>query len=425
MPSFVVEGGQKLAGEIRPAGNKNSALPAIAASLLGTGVTILKNMPRILDVLTMLEIVENLGARVTWKGQNTVSIDPSSVTSGSIDTVLAQKIRASLLLAGPLLARFGCVRLPPPGGDVIGRRRMDTHFLAFEALGATVKFDSGFEIKCEKLCGTNLFLDEPSVTGTENAIMAAVLAKGESIIRNVASEPHVQDLCNLLNSMGADIEGVGTNQLRISGVESLQGTTFSIGPDHIETGSFIGLAGVTGSQILIKDAPVEHLESTLLGFRRLGLDIHVEGTDIRVLGDSQKNIISDAFGSLPKIDDGPWPAFPADLTSIALVTATQCEGTVLIHEKMFESRMFFTDKLVAMGARIILCDPHRAVVAGPCRLRAAKLESPDIRAGMALLLAALGAEGVSHIQNIGQIERGYERIDERLRHLGAKIERSD
>lgn len=425
MPSFVVEGGQKLAGEIRPAGNKNSALPAIAASLLGTGVTILKNMPRILDVLTMLEILENLGARVTWKDQNTVCIDPSSVGSGSIDPVLAQKIRASLLLAGPLLARFGCVRLPPPGGDVIGRRRMDTHFLAFEALGATVKFDSGFEIECKKLYGTDLFLDEPSVTGTENAIMAAVLAEGESLIRNVASEPHVQDLCNLLISMGAGIEGVGTNQLRISGVESLKGTTFSIGSDHIETGSFIGLAGVTDSQILIKDAPVEHLESTLLGFRRLGLNIQVEGADIRVLGDSQKNIISDAFGSLPKIDDGPWPAFPADLTSIALVTATQCEGTVLIHEKMFESRMFFTDKLVAMGAKIILCDPHRAVVAGPCRLRAAKLESPDIRAGMALLLAALGAEGVSHIQNIGQIERGYERIDERLRNLGAKIERSD
>ncbi len=425
MASFVVEGGRKLTGEIKPAGNKNSALPVIAASLLGSGPTTLENIPRILDVLTMLEILESLGAEVTWEAQNTVYIDPSSVGSGSIDASLAQKIRASLLLAGPLLARFGCVRLPPPGGDIIGRRRMDTHFLAFEALGATVDLDSGFEIKSKKLYGADFFLDEPSVTGTENAIMAAVLAEGDSLIRNAACEPHVQDLCNMLISMGAVIEGVGTNQLQISGVRDLKGTTFTIGSDHIETGSFIGMAAVTGSQILIKNAPVEHMDSTFLGFRRLGLEIEIEGSDIRVLGDSEMNIMSDAFGSLPKIDDGPWPAFPADLTSIALVTATQCRGTVLVHEKMFESRMFFTDKLVAMGARIILCDPHRAVVAGPCRLRAAKLESPDIRAGMALLIAALGAEGVSRIQNIGQIERGYERIDGRLRDLGAEIQKTE
>ena len=425
MASFIVEGGQKLSGEIIPAGNKNAALPAIAASLLGSGVTTLNNMPKIQDVVTMLEILESLGAEVTWIDQNSVVIDPSSVGSGTIEEALAQRIRASLLLAGPLLARFGCVRLPPPGGDVIGRRRMDTHFLAFEALGAKVNLDSGFEIQCDNLTGADFFLDEPSVTGTENAIMAAVLAQGDTLIRNAASEPHVQDLCNLLVKMGAVIDGVGTNQLLISGVEKLDGTSFTIGSDHIETGSFIGMAAVTGSDILIKGAPIRQLESTFLGFRRLGIDLQVEGTDIRVLGGSTKNIVSDAFGSLPKIDDGPWPAFPADLTSIALVAATQSNGTILIHEKMFESRMFFTDKLVSMGAQIVLCDPHRAVVAGPCKLRAANLESPDIRAGMALLIAALGAEGVSRIQNIGQIERGYEQIDERLRRLGARIQKVD
>jgi len=425
MASFIVEGGQKLSGEIIPAGNKNAALPAIAASLLGSGVTTLNNMPKIQDVVTMLEILESLGAEVTWIDQNSVVIDPSSVGSGTIEEALAQRIRASLLLAGPLLARFGCVRLPPPGGDVIGRRRMDTHFLAFEALGAKVNLDSGFEIQCDNLTGADFFLDEPSVTGTENAIMAAVLAQGDTLIRNAASEPHVQDLCNLLVKMGAVIDGVGTNQLLISGVEKLDGTSFTIGSDHIETGSFIGMAAVTGSDILIKGAPIRQLESTFLGFRRLGIDLQVEGTDIRVLGGSTKNIVSDAFGSLPKIDDGPWPAFPADLTSIALVAATQSNGTILIHEKMFESRMFFTDKLVSMGPQIVLCDPHRAVVAGPCKLRAANLESPDIRAGMALLIAALGAEGVSRIQNIGQIERGYEQIDERLRRLGARIQKVD
>lgn len=425
MASFLVEGGQALSGTIRPAGNKNAALPAIAASLMGSGPTTLKNIPRILDVNTMLEITESLGAEVTWKDQNIVCIDPRSVGSGTVDESQARRIRASLLLAGPLLARFGYVRLPPPGGDVIGRRRMDTHFLALEALGAKVTLNSGFEIQCDRLRGANIFLDEPSVTATENTIMAAVLAEGETWIRNAASEPHVQDLCHLLKAMGAEIEGIGTNQLRILGVKVLDGATFTIGSDHIETGSFIGLAGVTGSEILVKDAPVQHMESSFLGFKRLGIHIEIEGSDIRVLGGSKKNIVNDAFGSLPKIDDGPWPAFPADLTSIALVTATQCIGTVLIHEKMFESRMFFTDKLVAMGAKIILCDPHRAVVAGPSKLRSANLESPDIRAGMALLIAALGADGVSRIQNIGQIERGYERIDERLRKLGAKIDRLD
>jgi len=302
---------------------------------------------------------------------------------------------------------------------------MDTHFLAFEALGAEVVLNGGFSIRARQLRGTNLFLDEPSVTGTENAVMAAVLAKGRTRLRNSAAEPHVQDLCRLLVQMGARIEGIGTHILDIEGVKSLSGTRFRVGADHIETGSFIGLAAVTHSDIVIEDAPVEHLDSTLLGFRRLGIECSVEGPDLKVHGDADHVIQQDAFGHVPKIDDGPWPAFPADLTSIALVTATQCQGTVLVHEKMFESRMYFTDKLVGLGASIILCDPHRAVVVGPSPLMGGAMESPDIRAGMALLIAALGAQGTSRIKNIGQIERGYERIDERLRALGASIDRQD
>jgi UDP-N-acetylglucosamine 1-carboxyvinyltransferase len=302
---------------------------------------------------------------------------------------------------------------------------MDTHFLAFEALGATVRLAGGFEIEARDLRGADFFLDEPSVTATENAIMAAVLAKGDSLIRNSASEPHVQDLCRLLNEMGARIEGIGTNQLHISGVPELGSATFAVGSDHIETGSFVGLAAVTGSEIVVEGAPVEHLDSTLLGFRRLGVEVSVDGDTLTVHGDRTCRVASDAFGAVPKIDDGPWPAFPADLTSIAVVTATQCEGTVLVHEKMFESRMYFTDKLVGMGARIILCDPHRAVVVGPSVLQGTVLESPDIRAGMAMLIAALGAHGTSRIQNVTQIERGYEKIDERLKALGASIERQD
>jgi UDP-N-acetylglucosamine 1-carboxyvinyltransferase len=307
---------------------------------------------------------------------------------------------------------------------VIGRRRMDTHFLAFESLGARVELGEDFRIHAPQgLSGAPVFLDEPSVTGTENAVMASVLARGTTILQNAAAEPHVQDLCHMLNGMGARISGIGTGRLEIEGVERLDGTTFALGSDHIETGSFIGLAAVTGSDLIIEDAPVQHLHSTLLGFRRLGVECSVEGADLRVHGAGDHVIRHDAFGAVPKIDDGPWPAFPADLTSIALVTATRCHGTILIHEKMFESRMFFTDKLVGMGARIILCDPHRAVVVGPAALRGSTVESPDIRAGMALLIAALGAEGVSEIHNIRQIERGYERIDERLRGLGAEIRR--
>lgn len=423
MATFLVDGGRRLSGRIRPAGNKNAALPCLAATVLAEGPVTLENVPRIRDVETFLAIVSSLGADVTWSAPNEVTVDPTGVEVDSVDRSLAERIRASLLLAGPLLARFGHVTLPPPGGDVIGRRRMDTHFLAFQALGAALTLNGGFHLEADGLQGADIFLDEPSVTGTENAIMAAVRARGVTRLRNAAAEPHVQDLCRLLNAMGARIRGIGTHILEIEGVERLEGVRFRLGADHIETGSFIGLAAVTGSEIVIEGAPHEHLDSTLLGFRRLGVECTREGEDLRVHGDREHVIRMDAFGHVPKIDDGPWPAFPADLTSIMVVTATQCTGTVLIHEKMFESRMFFTDKLVAMGAQIILCDPHRAVVVGPAPLQGAVVESPDIRAGMALLIAALGAKGRSTIRNIGQIERGYERIDERLSALGARIER--
>ena len=425
MGTFVVEGRQRLEGRIRPAGNKNAALPCLAAAALAAEPVTLENVPRIRDVEDLLEIISSLGAEVVWGGANEVTIDARGVGSGSIDASLAQRIRASLLLAGPLLARFGHVQLPPPGGDVIGRRRMDTHFLAFEALGATVALDGRFTIQAKELRGADMFLDEPSVTGTENAVMAAVRAKGSTTIRNAAAEPHVQDLCHLLNAMGARISGIGTHVLTIEGVDELGGAKFRVGADHIETGSFIGLAAVTNSDITIEDAPLEHLDSTLLGFRRLGVECETRGRDLLVLGSGEHRIQQDAFGQVPKVDDGPWPAFPADLTSIALVVATQCHGTVLIHEKMFESRMYFTDKLVALGATIVLCDPHRAVVVGPRPLRGGVVESPDIRAGMALLIAALGAEGTSRIHNIRQIERGYEAIDERLAALGARVRREE
>jgi UDP-N-acetylglucosamine 1-carboxyvinyltransferase len=421
--TFVVEGGHRLKGRIRPAGNKNAALPCLAASVLASEPVVLDNVPRIRDVETFLEILVSLGAQVTWSGERQVTVDARGVRRGAIDPQLAGRIRASVLLAGPLLARFGEVRLPPPGGDGIGRRRMDTHFLAFQRLGAEVLLSNGFTIQAAHLTGGDVFLDEPSVTGTENAVLAAVCARGRTKLRNAAAEPHVQDLCHLLNAMGAKIQGIGTNTLEIEGVEQLGGATYHIGADHIEAGSFIGLAAVTKSEITIEDAPLEHLDSTLLGFSRLGVDCEARGADLLVHGGADHVVRQDAFGQVPKVDDGPWPAFPADLTSIALVVATQCHGTVLIHEKMFESRMYFTDKLVAMGATIVLCDPHRAVVVGPRPLQGGVVESPDIRAGMALLIAALGAHGTSRIHNIRQIERGYEAIDARLSALGAKIQR--
>jgi len=424
MAVFLVEGGHPLSGSIRPSGNKNAALPCIAAALLTEDLVELTNVPRIRDVETLLEILESLGAEVHWAEANTVQIRARGVEVARPDPELAERIRASVLLAGPLLARFGAVTLPPPGGDVIGRRRLDTHFLAFRELGAEIDFGAGdFRIHSSGLVGRDIFLDEPSVTASENAVMAAVLARGTTRLRNAAAEPHVQDLCGLLQAMGARISGLGTHTLEIEGVDRLGGASFRLSSDHIETGSFIGLAGVTRSEIRIQEAPREHLDATLLGFRRLGLECSWDEDDLVAHGDGDLEIRQDAFGHVPKIDDGPWPAFPADLISIALVTATQCRGTVLMHEKMFESRMFFTDKLVGMGARIILCDPHRAVVVGPSPLRGSVVESPDIRAGMSLLLAALAAEGASRIQNIRQIERGYERVDERLQALGARIER--
>lgn len=423
MSSFIVTGGHELSGTIRPAGNKNAALPVLAATLMSAEPVTVRNVPRIRDVHTLLEIMESLGASVTWTRPNTVAVNAADVEAGDLDPELSERIRASILLAGPLLARFGSLSLPPPGGDVIGRRRLDTHLLAFRALGAKVETSAGLDIRAPALRGADMFLDEPSVTATENAVMAASMAEGETVIRNAAAEPHVQDLCHLLNAMGARIEGIGTSNLTIHGAPSLGGADFEIGPDHVETGSFIGLAAVTRSRLVIEKAPIAHLDSILLGFRRLGIDCRVEGRDLIVDGRNEPVIRMDAFGHIPKVDDGPWPAFPADLTSIAVVAATCARGTILIHEKMFESRMFFTDKLVSMGARIILCDPHRVVVVGPSTLQGARVESPDIRAGMAILIAALGARGESLIRNAGQIERGYERIDERLRTLGARIER--
>ena len=425
MPSFIVTGGRELSGTIRPCGNKNAALPVLAATLMSTEPVTVRNVPRIRDVATLLEIMDSLGADVAWTGANQVRVDAANAAAGELDPGLAERIRASILLAGPLLARFGSLSLPPPGGDVIGRRRLDTHLLAFRALGAEVETSSGLDIRAPSLAGTDMFLDEPSVTATENAVMAASLAEGETVIRNAAAEPHVQDLCHLLNAMGARISGIGTSNLLIRGAPSLGGADYTIGADHVETGSFIGLAAVTRSRLVIEDAPLEHLDSILIGFRRLGIDCEPRGRDLIVDGREQPVIRMDAYGHVPKVDDGPWPAFPADLTSIAVVAATRARGTIVIHEKMFESRMFFTDKLVSMGARIILCDPHRVVVVGPSQLRGARLESPDIRAGMAILIAALGATGQSRIRNVGQIERGYERIDERLRALGACIERRD
>ncbi len=373
-----------------------------------------------------MDLLQVLGAEAEWTGPNEVRIRAADIGSRQLDAQAASRIRASILLAGPMLARIGGMQLPPPGGDVIGRRRVDTHFLALQRLGAEVVEEGGtWQLRTDRLRGADIFLDEPSVTATENAVMAASMAAGTTRIRNAAAEPHVQDLCNMLVGMGAPISGIGTGVLEIEGQRRLGGGRFRITSDHIEVGSFIGLAAVTGGEITIQDAAPQHLDSTLIGFGRLGVQVEVRGDDLFVPGDQELQVSMDMGGHLSKVDDGPWPAFPADLTSIALVTATQAKGTILIHEKMFESRMFFADKLVGMGARLVLCDPHRVIVIGPSRLRGGILESPDIRAGMALLIAALGAEGRSEIYNVAQIERGYERIDERLRALGADIHRTD
>ena len=420
---YRIQGPAKLSGRFKPAGNKNAALPILAGSLLADDLVVLDNVPDIKDVRTMIELMESVGATVSWEEGGRVVVDPRAVTGGELDADLARRIRASILLAGPLLARTGSVVLPPPGGDVIGRRRLDTHFLALGKLGAEVEVGDRYELRTRRLQGADIFLDEPSVTGTENAILAAVTAEGTTRLRNAATEPHVQDLCAFLVSMGAEIQGIGTHGLVIQGVDRLGGTGHRIGADHIEIGSVIGLAAITGSELVIEDVEAVHMDPLRIGFERLGIVCDLKGTDLHVPADQSLEIEADLGDQVPSLGDGPWPAFPADLMSIALVVATRCRGTILIHEKMFESRMYFADKVIAMGGRIILCDPHRAVVVGPSHLRGSTVESPDIRAGMALLIAALAADGVSRIHNIGQIERGYERIDERLRALGADIER--
>ena len=423
MESFVIEGGRPLNGTVRIAGNKNGALPILAACLLTDEPVLLRNIPRIRDVDTMLALLSDLGAEAEWIGANEVRVQAGSVTKTEIDESLSDRIRGSFLLAGPLLARFGHALLSPPGGDFIGRRPLDTHVHAFQQLGAEVSTGRRFELRADQLRGRRIYLDEASEMGTENAVMAAVLAEGRTELINAACEPHVQDLCRFLCLLGAQIDGVGSNVLRIDGVDSLGGGEHTIGSEHIEAASFIGLAAVTGGEVTVEDIVPDDLISILSAFERLGVAVEVKGTSARVPPGQELVIRDDLGDQIPKIEDGPWPMFPADLTSIALAVATQARGTILIFEKMFENRLFFVDKLVRMGARIILCDPHRAVVTGPAKLHGERLESPDIRAGMAMLIAALCAEGTSVIGNISQIDRGYERIDERLRGLGAAIER--
>jgi UDP-N-acetylglucosamine 1-carboxyvinyltransferase len=427
MEKFVIEGGVPLSGTIVPAGNKNGALPILAACLLTEDEVILRNVPRISDVEAMVSLLESLGARVRWLSDGEVSIDSSTVDSQEVDRGLAERIRASFLLAGPLLARFGRAYMPPPGGDVIGRSRLDPHLDAFRQLGATVKhgLDIELEAPAAGLKNCDFLMDEPSVMGTENALMAAALTPGPTVIRNAASEPHVQDLARMLVQMGAQIDGIGSNVMTVHGTTSLRGCTHTVAPDHIEIGSFMALAGVTGGELIVKDTVPQDLRMIRLIFDRLGLRSEQRGNDVIVPADQELVVKNDVGDYMPKVEDGPWPAFPADLTSIALALATQAAGSVIIHEKMFENRLFFTDKLQLMGAAITICDPHRAIVVGPRKLHAARVESPDIRAGMAMLIAALCAEGTTEIGNIRQIDRGYERIDERLRDLGARIERVD
>ena len=412
-------------GKITASGNKNAALPCLAATVLASEPVVLGNIPDIEDVAVMIDVLRHLGAIVEKSGDHEWTIDPRSINRQDVSAEQAQKIRASILFAGPLLAKYGQAILPPPGGDTIGRRRIDTHLLALQELGARITTDGTLKFSATRLKGAPIFLDEASVTGTENAVMAAVLAEGTTVLRNAASEPHVQDLCLMLNSMGASIQGIGSNVLTICGVRELGGTTYRIGSDYMEIGSFIGLAAVTHGEITIEGIDQDDLPPLKVGFSRLGISWEVRGDSLYVPSNQFMKVAPDLGGQIPKIDDAPWPGFPPDLTSIMTVIATQTEGTALIHEKMFESRMFFVDKLIGMGARIVLCDPHRAVVSGPTRLSGALLVSPDVRAGMAMVIAALCADGESTIQNVYQIERGYERISERLKALGARIERKD
>ena len=424
MERFIITGGAPLSGTVVAAGNKNAALPILAASVLTDGVLEIGNVPRIRDVDSMLEILEGIGVSVSWRGENELSLCGAGVDAAVLEPELAEQIRASFLLAGPLLARLGRAEMPPPGGDFIGRRRLDPHIDGFRALGATCDYDGTFVLRAPRgLAAADVFMDEPSVMATENVLMAAALTPGSTVISNAACEPHVQDLARLLVKMGAAIEGIGSNVLTVRGAQQLGGASHGIAPDHIEIGSFMALAGVTGGELRIKDTNVQDLRMIRIVFDQLGLESELDGNDIIVPGRQRLVVKSDVGDYKRKVMDGPWPAFPADLTSIAVALATQARGSVLIHEWMFESRLVFTDKLVAMGADIVSCDPHRAIVTGPRRLRGARLESPDIRAGMAMLIAALCADGRSEIGSVEQIDKGYERIDERLRELGAQIER--
>jgi UDP-N-acetylglucosamine 1-carboxyvinyltransferase len=426
MEKLLIEGGVPLSGTIVPAGNKNAALPLLACSLLTDEGIVLHNVPRIRDVEAMLALLGDLGVRIAWRADNTVSLQADQVRSTEVDAAIAERIRASFLAAGPLLGRFGSALMPPPGGDVIGRRRLDPHLDAFRALGATVEHGHDIRIHANDggLRACDFFMDEPSVMGTENALMASALIDGTTVIRNAASEPHVQDLARMLNKMGTAIEGIGSNVMHVHGMGRLGGCEHTVSPDHIEIASFMALAGVTGGELRIEGCVPDDLRMIRLVFQRLGLDSRCDGDDCCVVPGGQKLVVArDAGDYQVKVEDGPWPAFPADLTSIAVALATQSEGSVLIFEKMFENRLFFVDKLIAMGAEITICDPHRAIVIGPRRLRGQRLSSPDIRAGMAMLIAAVCADGTSEIHNVRDIDRGYERIDERLRGLGARIER--
>jgi UDP-N-acetylglucosamine 1-carboxyvinyltransferase len=425
MEKLVIEGGVPLSGTIQAAGNKNAALPLLAASLLTEERVEIANVPRIRDTEAMLTLLADLGVTVEWLDDNKVALQAADIPTTDVDPSLAERIRASFLVAGPLLARFGSALMPPPGGDVIGRRRLDPHLDAFRALGAEVEHDRQIRLRAPNggLQSTDFFMDEPSVMGTENALMAAALTTGTTVIRNAASEPHVQDLARMLNKMGAAIEGIGSNVMHVHGMGALGGCEHAVSPDHIEIASFMALAGVTGGELRIRGCVPADMRMICLVFERLGLHSSWDGDDILVPGNQKLVVARDAGDYQSKVEDGPWPAFPADLTSIAVALATQSEGSVLIFEKMFENRLFFVDKLISMGAEITICDPHRAIVIGPRRLRGARLSSPDIRAGMAILIAALCADGQSEIHNVREIDRGYERIDERLRDLGARIER--
>ena len=423
MDKFIIEGGVPLKGEVTPAGNKNAALPLVAACLLTKEPVVLRNVPRIQDVQVMRDLVESLGAQVEELDATTWRISARDLRPADLNPDLCRKIRASILVAGPLTARIGEFKIPPPGGDVIGRRRLDTHILALRALGVDVQYDRGFTFRSDDVRGTDFLMDEASVTATENAIMAAVMARGDTVIRNAASEPHVQELCHFLNGLGANIEEIGSNTLHIHGVTSLHGGEFTIGPDYLEVISFVGAAAVTRGNVRIKNAGVENLQMIRHVFDRLGVTWDTEGDDLIVPSDQRMEIMPDLDGAIPEIKTNVWPAFPTDLISIAITVATQAQGSVMFHDWMFSGRMYFTDKLVGMGARIILCDPFRCLVQGPNQLYSENLESPDIRAGMSLLLAALTAKGTSTVRNIRQIERGYENVDNKLRDLGANIKR--